>query len=180
MPFSGVLTLVDWKTTGRRPNTTHEEKDVFNALYDHPLQLAAYAAAFNADIAYRRFPAVSDRYSECALLNACAFQVKQCALIQCFEDGSPCEVLLMRDHQVKVSVSCGTQHTLTHRVIGLLREVPHAAEQILVDAWVVAGCSMRVSVGGIRTACGKRSYHLSPLREHQHHQSVFGFIFRYC
>lgn len=63
------LYLVDWKTSGKRKVSA---KDTF----DNPLQIAAYAGAFNHDPSYASFP-----------------RLKRGAIVVVYNDGAPANVI---------------------------------------------------------------------------------------
>lgn len=73
------LYLVDWKTSGKRKSSA---KDTF----DNPLQIAAYAGAFNHDPSYASFP-----------------RLKRGAIVVVYNDGTPASVIKLGEKELALA-----------------------------------------------------------------------------
>ena len=73
------LYLVDWKTSGKRKSSA---KDTF----DNPLQIAAYAGAFNHDPSYASFP-----------------RLKRGAIVVVYNDGTPANVIKLGEKELALA-----------------------------------------------------------------------------
>ena len=73
------LYLVDWKTSGKRKSSA---KDTF----DNPLQIAAYAGAFNHDPSYASLP-----------------RLKRGAIVVVYNDGTPANVIKLGEKDLALA-----------------------------------------------------------------------------